>query len=70
MGANGQKAELFSGGEFGQTHGAVEGIIFCNGVDVVVEEHGQRVDEGLVEPGVVEVEELPQLTLKRAGVDG
>ena len=33
--------------------------------DVAVEEDGERVDEGLVDAGVVEVEELLQLALER-----
>ena len=65
MAALRKKAELFLGVELAEADGAVEGV-FRSG-DVLVEEDRQRVDEGLVNAGVVEVEELLELTFESGG---
>jgi hypothetical protein len=62
--ALGQQPELVVGLELAQAHGAVERVLAA-AQHAVVEEHRQRVDEGLVHAGVVQVEELLQLALER-----
>lgn len=60
--ADGEEAELVVGGELAEANGAVEGLLGAD--DLPVEEDGQRVDEGLVEARVVEVEQLLELPLE------
>lgn len=60
--ASGQQPELVLCFELAQTNGAIEGVLESD--DGLVVEDGEGVDEGLVDPRVVEVEELLQLTLK------
>lgn len=63
--ADRQKPELVVGLELAEADGAVEGLLGAE--DLPVEEERQRVDEGLVEAGIVEAEKLAQLSLERAG---
>ena len=66
--ALGQQPELVVGGELAQADSAVErvlAILAADADDVPVQEHRERVDEGLVDAGVVEVEQLLQLPLER-----
>lgn len=65
MAAERQQAEAILGGEFAQAHGAIERLFGAE--DLSVGEDGEKVNEGLVEAGVVEVEELLQLPLQAFG---
>lgn len=60
--AFGEQPELVLGVELAETYGTVEWVLEAD--DGVVVEDGEGVDEGLVDAGVVEVEELPELTLQ------
>lgn len=60
--AFGEQPEVVFGLELTETHSAVERVLDSD--DGFVIEHGERVDEGLIDAGVVQVEELLQLALK------
>ncbi|BAS96531.1 Os06g0187350, partial [Oryza sativa Japonica Group] len=62
-----EEAELVVAGELAQAHGAVERVVLAEpgADDGAVDEDGERVDEGLVDAGVVEVEQLLELALER-----
>lgn len=65
MAAFREQPELVLRLELAQAHGAVKRVL--NADDGLVEEEGKRVDESLVDAGVVEVEQLPQLALHGGG---
>uniref|UniRef100_A0A8R7R0V1 Uncharacterized protein n=1 Tax=Triticum urartu TaxID=4572 RepID=A0A8R7R0V1_TRIUA len=61
-----QQPQPVVAGELAQAHRAVERLLGARADHhLPVEEHRQRVDDGLVQPGVVQVEQLLQLPLQR-----
>lgn len=66
MATNGEEPKLIVLGELTEADGTIEGLFRAN--DLTVEEDGERIDEGLVEAGIVEVEELLELSLEGIGV--
>lgn len=67
MAALWEEPQLVVAGEFTEAYSAVEGV-FQTG-DGFVEEDGEGVDEGLIHPSVMEMEELLQLALHRCRTD-
>lgn len=63
-----EKPELVIRLELAETDGAVEGVLYAD--DGLVQEEGQGVDEGLVDSGVMELEQLLELALQGGGAAG
>jgi len=66
--ALGEEAEAVVVRELAEAHRAVEGVLPAGADHGAVQEHRQRIDEGLVDTGVMEVEQLLELSLERGGV--
>lgn len=62
MAALGEKPELVVTVKLAEANSAIEGIL--EAYDGFVEEHREGVDEGLVHPGIMEVEQLLELALE------
>lgn len=64
--AFGQQSELVVRLKFRQTNGAIERVLESD--DGLVEKNREGVDEGLVDPRIMEVKKLLKLTLKNSNI--